>query len=576
MAILCHSSSPIAKPSPQPQRPAGFVAGAPKSQPFPLLNNFSKTLSSSSPPTPLAPKDSVFTLPNWRSGRNDHRTRELKLNDAFLYLEYMVGKGHKPDVSNATQLMYDLCKCSKARKASRVMELMVNSGTKPDPASYTFLVNHLCRRGNVGHAMQIVGIMEEHGYPTNTMIYNSLVRGICMRGNLNKTLQFVERLMQKGLVPNAFTYSILLEAAYKEKGVDEAIKLLDDILEKGGNPNLVSYNVILTGLCKEGRVEEAMGLFRALPGKGFCPNVVSYNILLRSLCYEGRWEEANELLAEMDGEDRSPSIVTYNILIGSLAEHGLTDQALEVLDELFQAGRFDPDAASYNPVLARLCREKRVDDVLKCLDEMCLRKCSPNEGTYNAIAFLCDEGMVKEAFSIIESLRAKQDLPTGDYYRNVISSLCRKGNTYPAFRLLYEMTVCCGGYTPDSYTYSSLIRGLCLERMLGAAMGVFRAMEENGWCWPDVDNYNALVLGLCKCSRTDLSVEVLEMMVEKGYVPNETTYTILVEGIIHEEEKELGAEVLTELHLRRAVGRSTVERLTMQYDLHGGTAHYAM
>nr|GFB48490.1 hypothetical protein [Tanacetum cinerariifolium] len=41
--------------------------------------------------------------------------------------------------------------------------------------------------------------------------------------------------------------------------------------------------------------------------------------------------------------------------------------------------------------------------------------------------------------------------------------------------------------------------------------------------------------------RTYLSSEIYEMMIAKGYMPNETTYTIIVEKIAHEDEKELPA-----------------------------------
>ncbi|KAJ6966762.1 pentatricopeptide repeat-containing protein [Populus alba x Populus x berolinensis] len=64
-----------------------------------------------------------------------------------------------------------------------------------------------------------------------------------------------------------------------------------------------------------------------------------------------------------------------------------------------------------------------------------------------------------------------------------------------------------------------------------------------------------------------LSLDIFEMMVEKGYTPNETTYTIIVEGIAHEEEKELAAEVLKELLLRQVMRRNTAEILVLQYNL---------
>ncbi|GMN32213.1 hypothetical protein TIFTF001_044664 [Ficus carica] len=85
----------------------------------------------------------------------------------------VLDKGQKPDAAQATQLLNDLGKANKLRKAVRVMEMMVSSGIIPDAASYTFLVSNLCRRGNIGLAMQLVEKMDEYGYLTNTMTCDS-------------------------------------------------------------------------------------------------------------------------------------------------------------------------------------------------------------------------------------------------------------------------------------------------------------------------------------------------------------------------------------------------------------------
>ncbi|KAE8125095.1 hypothetical protein FH972_019930 [Carpinus fangiana] len=69
-----------------------------------------------------------------------------------------------------------------------------------------------------------------------------------------------------------------------------------------------------------------------------------------------------------------------------------------------------------------------------------------------------------------------------------------------------------------------------MEGMLDEAMEIFRLMEENKYRL-DTNNFNALILGFCKSQRTDLSFEVFGMMIEKGYMPNKTTYTIIVEGL---------------------------------------------
>ncbi|GER52752.1 pentatricopeptide repeat-containing protein [Striga asiatica] len=546
MAILYHSPAS-----------SRFLGGPPKFSPPTANKAFSsRTLSTA--------RDPPFTLPNWRSARKDPKTQELKLIDAFFYLEHMVAKGHRPDPASATQLLYDLCKSNKSFKAIRVMEMLVRSGSIPDAASYTFLVSSLCRRGNVGHAMQLLATMEAHGYPTDMRTYNSLLRGLSMNHDLDKLLSFVEKSIQNGgLVPNAFTFSILIKAACKERGADAAMNLLNALTPLWGVPNLASYNVILKGLCSEGRIGEAINLFRSLPAMGFSPNVISYNILLKTLCYGQRWEEANELLMEMDGGDRAPSLVTYNILIGSLATHGLTDWALEVVDQLFSDGRFNPDADSYNPILARLCKERRVDSVSKCLDEMKSRNCIPNETTYCSIATLCDEGMADEAFSIFRTLGEGR---SGGFYREVVSVLCGKKKTRAALELLVQMVTSADEgfeFEFESCTYSSVIRGLCLEGMVEAAVGVVREMDDVA----DVNNYNTVLVGLCKRGRTEVGLEVVIEMVGKGRMPSEATYAILVEGLVREGEKGLAAGLLKELSEREVVGKSTAERLTMQHDL---------
>ncbi|XP_021844894.1 pentatricopeptide repeat-containing protein At1g79080, chloroplastic-like [Spinacia oleracea] len=192
-------------------------------------------------------------------------------------------------------------------------------------------------------------------------------------------------------------------------------------------------------------------------------------------------------------------------------------------------------------------REIICDEKLKgILAEMDDGERNPYVVTYNIlVSSLALHGQVDQGFLVLEEMMRHysnfQEPPTTRLL--YISARGRKNNTYPALKPLKQMTKY--GFTPDSHTYSTLLKGLCIEGILGAAVEIFMLVEGNNYRL-DVDNCNALKLGLCKSYRTDLSL-----------------------GIVDEEEMELATKVLKELYERKVLSRNTMERLGMQYDLEG-------
>ncbi|KMZ74976.1 hypothetical protein ZOSMA_120G00680 [Zostera marina] len=58
---------------------------------------------------------------------------------------------------------------------------------------------------------------------------------------------------------------------------------------------------------------------------------------------------------------------------------------------------------------------------------------------------------------------------------------------------------------------------------------------------------------------TDLSFDVYKEMIDKEYLPSETTYAILVEGVAHENEIELAGDLLNHLYLKVFVTNNTLQ-----------------
>ncbi|XP_065630313.1 pentatricopeptide repeat-containing protein At3g22470, mitochondrial-like [Quercus suber] len=96
------------------------------------------------------------------------------------------------------------------------------------------------------------------------------------------------------------------------------------------------------------------------------------------------------------------------------------------------------------------------------------------------------------------------------------------------------------GYWPDVVTYGTMVNGLCKT---GAAMGMLRKMEGGG-CKPDRVVYSVIIDRLCidglLIEGWSLLLEmiegfiteqrcVIELMIQRGVMPNVVTYSILMD-----------------------------------------------
>ncbi|XP_062009947.1 pentatricopeptide repeat-containing protein At1g63330-like [Rosa rugosa] len=84
------------------------------------------------------------------------------------------------------------------------------------------------------------------------------------------------------------------------------------------------------------------------------------------------------------------------------------------------------------------------------------------------------------------------------------------------------------GVQPDSYTYGLLISGMCKERRLDEASGLFDKMLEIGLL-PSV-----VIDGYCNKGDLDRAFGYRDEMVKKGIMPTVSTYNLLFHGLFME------------------------------------------
>ncbi|GKV01565.1 hypothetical protein SLEP1_g14112 [Rubroshorea leprosula] len=87
-----------------------------------------------------------------------------------------------------------------------------------------------------------------------------------------------------------------------------------------------------------------------------------------------------------------------------------------------------------------------------------------------------------------------------------------------------------GGYSPDVFTFNTLIRGLCRNDKIDKATKLFGNMTVFG-CLPDVITYGTIIDGLCKCGMVDVAKELFLEMKKKGISPSVIAYNSLLHGL---------------------------------------------
>ncbi|CAK8572285.1 unnamed protein product [Lathyrus sativus] len=327
---------------------------------------------------------------------------------------------------------------------------------------------------------------------------------LCKSAKYDEALYSLQHTVNRGYKPDVILCTKLIKGFFDSKKIEKAIQVME-ILEKHGEPDVFAYNSVMNLLCKADRVDAANKVFDRMKKRGFLPDIVTYNILLRNLCGKGKLDLALKVMDQMLKDNCRPDVITYTILIEATIIEGSIDQAMKLLDEMLSRG-LRPDAYAYNVVVTGMSRQGLLDR-----------------------AFLCKNGHADKALNILEKLNEVGCPPNADSYNTLFCALWSIGDKIRALEMILEMLG--KGIDPNMITYNSLISYLCRDGLVDQAIELLVDMMESRKFQPIVISYNTVILGLCKVGRIIDAIEVLAAMNQRGCLPNETTYLLLVEGI---------------------------------------------
>jgi pentatricopeptide repeat protein len=114
-----------------------------------------------------------------------------------------------------------------------------------------------------------------------------------------------------------------------------------------------------------------------------------------------------------------------------------------------------------------------------------------------------------------------------------------------ASNLLVDMKEAC--VEPDIVTYSTIVKGYCVEGDVDRAFSVLEDMKSDEKLAPDEIMYNSILDGCAKQHRVDDALKVLEEMTSTGVVPSNYTLSILVKILGHARRLNQAFRMVEEL-----------------------------
>uniref|UniRef100_A0A5B7BSM2 Putative conserved oligomeric Golgi complex subunit 4 n=1 Tax=Davidia involucrata TaxID=16924 RepID=A0A5B7BSM2_DAVIN len=106
------------------------------------------------------------------------------------------------------------------------------------------------------------------------------------------------------------------------------------------------------------------------------------------------------------------------------------------------------------------------------------------------------------------------------------------------------------GISPNTKSYNILMLAFCLNGDLSIAYSLFNQMFKRDDVVPDVESYRILMQGLCRKSQVNKAVDLLEDMLNKGFVPDSLSYTTLLNSLCRKKKLKEAYKLLCRMTVK--------------------------
>ncbi|XP_038714760.1 putative pentatricopeptide repeat-containing protein At1g12700, mitochondrial isoform X2 [Tripterygium wilfordii] len=466
----------------------------------------------------------------------------------YIYKE-MVKAGVVPNVDTLNYLLEVLFEAEKVDIGLDQYKKMNKKGLQPNSRTFEILIRGLILRNRVDESVSILDEMFQLGCPPELRFYICIIPLYCKENKLEVGIKLFKMMRVSNSVPDPFIFVDMIRCLCKNLWLDYAVDLLEEMIEHDFSPPSDVLTDIVHGFCKLGKIKEAIAFVEDKHVRETLP----HDALLGSCCNAGNFSIAKDLLEKMCVRNIADSS-SWNVLIRWLCEKVAIKKAFELLGRMIVSS-FSPECATYSALVVGNCRLRKYEDAMKLFHWVHIKCWVLDSNSYfELVEGLCGAEKYIEAIEVFRYMSRNKCYLQSSLFDKLIRGICEFGKVDEAVRL---HSVAYNSGTPcANSTYASMMLGLYKSCNRKALSLLLSQMLVAGFTL-DVETYCILIQNLIDQNKTKDCALFFNIMV------NEETYNILINGLWKEGDKEKAHRLLDLMLERGWVPNAATHKLLM-------------
>merc|ERR1719456_1817174 len=324
---------------------------------------------------------------------------------------------------------------------------------------------------------------------TDEVLVDTLLEACIRLKDVGRLTSALRAFRSQGTVPSEHAYATVLKAYGHARALPDVFATWQDMLERKVRPTEATFAAMVEACVANGAVDDAIRVFAEMKEKipDFATPASTYQTLIRVLVQRKQQDKALEIYEDMRKSKVPPNLATFNALIDVCARHGDVERAASLFRDMCALG-VTPDLITYSTVIKGYCVQGDLEQAIQLFTLMRKRGLRPDQILFNSLLSGCAAAKkpmralaeqvlrdVEEAVRVTEAMSTKYGFQVNTAVHTcLLQAMLNHGRVADAMQVFAEMQ------SPDSKTYSALIRGCLKQHRVAEAVHVADAALRTG------------------------------------------------------------------------------------------------